>query len=129
MKTQLQWIWNDDSDCFTNFKGFPVKEFVNRCPIHYLKSLKSMNLLRHRNNYILEIEIRVDKKSSRNWKSTLKWIWNDDSDGFTNFKGFIVTGYVYRCPIHSFKSLKSMNLLRHSWRKEIEIRVDKKSSR
>ena len=64
-----------------------------------------------------EIEIRVDRKSSRNWKLLLQWIWNDDSDCFTNFKGFPVTGFVNRCPIHYFKSLKSMNLLRHSWRK------------
>ena len=64
-----------------------------------------------------EIEIRVDRKSSRSWKSQLQWIWNDDSDCFTNVKGFPVTGYVNRCPIHNFKSLKSMNLLRHGWRK------------
>jgi hypothetical protein len=64
-----------------------------------------------------EIKIRVDRKSSRNWKSPLQWIWNDDSDCFTNFKGFSVTGYINRCPIHYFKSLKSMNILRHAWRK------------
>jgi hypothetical protein len=64
-----------------------------------------------------EIEIRVDRKYSRNWKSPLQWIWNDDSDCFTNFKSFPVTGYVNQCPIHYFKSLKSMNLFRHAWRK------------
>jgi hypothetical protein len=36
-KWQLQWIWNDDSDWFKNFKGFPVTGNVNRCPIHYFK--------------------------------------------------------------------------------------------
>ena len=64
-----------------------------------------------------EIEISVDRKSSRNWKSPLQWIWNDDLDCFTNFKEFLVTGYVNWCPIHYFKSYKSMNLLKHSWRK------------
>ncbi len=64
-----------------------------------------------------EIKIRVNRKSSRNWKSPLQLILNDDSDCFTNFKGFSVTGYVNRCPKHYFKSLKSMNLLRHAWRK------------
>jgi hypothetical protein len=48
-----------------------------------------------------EIEIRVDRKSSRNWKSPLQWIWNDDSDCFTNSKSFLLTGYVNGCPIHS----------------------------
>jgi hypothetical protein len=62
-----------------------------------------------------EKEIRVDRKYSRNWKSLLQWIWNDNSDGFTNFKSFPVTGYVNRCPTHYFKSLKSMNLFRHAW--------------
>jgi hypothetical protein len=64
-----------------------------------------------------QIEIRVGRKSSRNWKSQLQWIWIDVSDCFTNFNGFPVTGYVNRCPIHYFKSLKSMNLLKHAWRK------------
>jgi hypothetical protein len=58
-----------------------------------------------------EIKIRVERNTSSYWKSQLQWIWNDDSDCFTNFKGFPVTGYVNRCPIHYFKSLKSMNLL------------------
>jgi hypothetical protein len=61
-----------------------------------------------------EIEIMVDRKFSKNWKSPLQWIWNEDSDCFTNFKEFPVTGYVNRRPIHYFKSLKSMNLLRHA---------------
>jgi hypothetical protein len=64
-----------------------------------------------------EIGIRVDRKSSRIWKSPLQWIWNDDSDCFTNSKGFLVTGYVNGCSIHYFKSLKSINLLRNGWRK------------
>jgi hypothetical protein len=64
-----------------------------------------------------EIEIRVDRKSSINWKSPLQWIWNDDSDCFTSLNSFLVTGYVNGCPIHYFKALKSMNLLRHTWRK------------
>jgi hypothetical protein len=64
-----------------------------------------------------EIEIRVQKHTSRNWKSQLQWIWNDDSDCFTNFKGFPVTGYANRCAIHYFKSLKLMDFLRHAWRK------------
>jgi hypothetical protein len=64
-----------------------------------------------------EIEIRVDIKSSINWKSPLQWIWNDDSDCFTSLNSFLVAGYVNGCPIHYFKSLKSMNLLRHTWRK------------
>jgi hypothetical protein len=38
LKSPLQWIWNDDSDFFTNFKGFPVTGYVNQCPIHYFKS-------------------------------------------------------------------------------------------
>jgi hypothetical protein len=42
-----------------------------------------------------------------------RWIWIDDSD----VKGFPVTGYINRCPIYYFKCLKSINLLRHSWRK------------
>ena len=64
-----------------------------------------------------EIEIRVERNTSSYWKSQIQWIWNDDSDCFTNFKGFPVTGLVNRCPIHYFKPLKSMNLLRHAWRK------------
>ncbi len=64
-----------------------------------------------------EIEIRVERNTSGNWKSQLQWIWNYDSDCFTNVKGFLVTGYVNRRPIHYFKSLKSMNLLRHACRK------------
>ena len=64
-----------------------------------------------------EIEIRVDRKSSINWKSPLQWIWNDDSDCFTNFKEFPFTGYVNWCPLQYFKSLKSMNLFRHAWKK------------
>jgi hypothetical protein len=65
-----------------------------------------------------EIEIRVERKLSRNLKSPLQWIWNEDSDWFTNFKGFPVTGDVNRCPKHYFKSLKSMNQLRNAWRKK-----------
>jgi hypothetical protein len=64
-----------------------------------------------------EIKIRVERNTSSYWKSQLQWIWNDDSDCFTNFKGFPVTGYANRCPKHYFKSLKSINLLRHAWRK------------
>jgi hypothetical protein len=63
------------------------------------------------------IEIRVDRISSRNWKSPLPWIWNEDSDCFTNFKGFPVTGDVNRFSKHYFKALKSMKLLRHAWTK------------
>ncbi len=70
-----------------------------------------------------EIEIRVDRKSPRNWKPPLQWIWNDDSDCFTNFNGFLVTGYVDRCPIHYFKSLKSTNILTHAWRKRNRNKV------
>jgi hypothetical protein len=47
----------------------------------------------------------------------LQWIWNDDSDCFTSLNVFLVTGYVNRCPIHYFKSLKLMNLLGHAWKK------------
>jgi hypothetical protein len=64
-----------------------------------------------------EIEIRVERNTSSYWNSQIQWIWNDDSDFFTNFKSFPVTGYANRCAIHYFKSLKSMNLLRHAWRK------------
>jgi hypothetical protein len=64
-----------------------------------------------------EIEIRVDRKSFRNGKSQLLLIWNNDSDCFTSLNKFLVTGYVNGCPIHYFKFLKSMNLLRHAWRK------------
>jgi hypothetical protein len=73
-----------------------------------------------------EIEIRVDRKSSRNWKSPLQWIWNDDSDCFTNSKGFLVTGYVNGCPIHYFKSLKSINLLRHEINESIKTCMKEK---
>jgi hypothetical protein len=38
-----------------------------------------------------EIEIRVDRKSPRNVKSPLQWIWNDDSDCFTSLNKFLVT--------------------------------------
>jgi hypothetical protein len=68
-----------------------------------------MNLLRH-----------AWKKRNRNtikWKSPLQWILNDDSDCFTSLNSFLVTGYVNGCPIHYFKFLKSMNILRHTWSK------------
>ncbi len=51
-----------------------------------------------------EIEIRVKRNVFMNWKSQFQWIWNNDSDCSTNFKGFSVTEYVNRCPIHYFKS-------------------------
>jgi hypothetical protein len=51
-----------------------------------------------------EIEIRDEWNASRNCKSQLQWIWNNDSDCSTNFKGFSVTEYVNRCPKHYFKS-------------------------
>jgi hypothetical protein len=41
-----------------------------------------------------EIEISVDRKSSRNWKSPLQWIWNDDINCFTSLNKFIITRYV-----------------------------------
>ena len=53
-----------------------------------------------------EIEIMVDRKSSRNWKSLLQWIWNDDSDCFTSLNKFPVTRYVESMSITLFKVFK-----------------------
>jgi hypothetical protein len=47
IKTCMREKKYNNSDCITNSKGFLVTGYVNGCPIHYFKSLKSMNLLRH----------------------------------------------------------------------------------
>jgi hypothetical protein len=53
-----------------------------------------------------EIEISVDRNSSRNWKSPLQWIWNEDSDNFTYSKEFPVTRYVNLMSNTLFKVFK-----------------------
>jgi hypothetical protein len=53
-----------------------------------------------------EIEIMVDRKSARNWKSPLQWIGNKDSDCFTSLNKFLVTRYVHSMSNTLFKVFK-----------------------
>ena len=52
-----------------------------------------------------EIEIRVDKKSSRK-ETQIQWIWNDDINCFTSLNKFLVTRYVNSMSNTLFKVFK-----------------------
>ena len=67
-----------------------------------------------------EIEIRVDRKSFRNWKSPLQWIWNDDSDCFTSLNSFLVTEISESMSNTLFQFIKineSIHIHKHSRKK------------
>jgi hypothetical protein len=40
VKTQLQWIWNDDINCFTSLNKFLVTRYVNSMPNTLFKVFK-----------------------------------------------------------------------------------------
>ena len=53
-----------------------------------------------------EIEIRVQKHTSGNWKSQLQWIWNDDINCFTSLNKYLVRWYVNSMSNTLFKVFK-----------------------